>query len=324
MISLENYTDKELLSILQCNKLHELYDVLNEEKANNLFLSIQALPPIRPIPNKVIQALLVPITDTSSYPLILLGSIIGLVSGGTLSLLISTGIILSTSLILGGFFFYSNYKEMQKKERKINKLLHLYELKNEVADLYLHRKGLQIDLIEIPSYANKNEISLVKTSVRACMLITTSLFGTYFLGLNAAFSALGFSLVSVSMGPVGIIFGLGLALTLGIYFGSRHYQMLKQDDCFKFDQKCQEIIVGKKTNLCKQIKTNEMDLSLVGEVQTTKPIYSANIKTLRNKFSFRLNKLKSESTAPFFKPAQDNSDFSSKQSQEPSQKLHRL
>lgn len=304
MFSLEHCSDQELLNILRCNKLKELYDHLDEDKAKNLITNISNLGLRRPIPSKITQALLVPITDTSSYPFILLGSIIGLVSGGTLPLLISTGVILFTSLSIGGFFFYANYKEIQKKEDTVNRLLHLTELKNHVAEMFLRRQGLKIQIIEAPIYSDKHELSLLKGAVRSCMVISTTLFGTYFIGLNAVFSALGFSLISASMGPIGVIIGLGIALSLGIYFGYKHYQMLKQDDYFKFEQKCQEVIVGKKISLCQNLKTDELDKSPLGEIQKTKPIYSTNKDKSKNTFLFTLNKLNNV----FFRPSTEPND----------------
>ncbi len=290
MFSLDHLSNQELLNILRSNKLHALFDNLDEAKAQDLIDTIANLPPIQPFQNKITQSLLVPITDTSSYPFIFLGSIIGIVTGGILPLLISTGVILLTSLSIGGYFFYANFKEMQKKEAKVNRLLHLYELKNQVADLYLKRHGLEIKVLDTPVYTDKHQVSLMKGAVRSCMVIGTTLFGTYFIGLNAVFSALGFSLMSATIGPIGVIIGLGIALGVGLYFGYKHYQMLKQEDYFKFEQKCQEVIVGKKTSLCQNFKPEDQEQLHLGEVQKTKPIHSTNKDRSKNNFTFTLNK----------------------------------
>lgn len=303
---LEQYSNLELLNLIEhCNKLHDVYDLLDEKKAQRLFELIEAAPPKRLIKNKTIQALLLPLTDESSYPLMLLWSIIGLVSVGTLPLLISTAIMLVTSLSISGFFFYANYKEMVRRENKINKTYYLSELLNQAADRYLANQDLQIEATQRPQYTAKNKLSLIKEAIRPSLTITTSLFGTYFMGLNAIFSALGFTVLSATAGPVGIVIGLGVAVATGIYFGFTHYKKLSKEDLYHFKQTTQSVIVKQKTLYCRRIEDN----LLTNENTSYLSLFSPEGTKLKNKFVFEVMEAPKQHLNRFFgtQPREDAS-----------------
>lgn len=307
MFSLENYSDEELLNILDCNKIRDLYEMLEENKAKALYDEISNSPHTHKIPNKIVTALEIPIAEGSTYPFIFLWNFMGLVTISILPLLLCTAIIISASLLIGGFFFYSNYKDINKKETKINHALLLNDLKHDAIDLLLKRKGLSIEITDHPEFPHSKRFASIIDSVRIGATISTVLFGTYFLGIFTLFSSL------IAAPVTTIIVAAVLFIAIGIYFSFEHYQKLKHEDKFRFSQECQSVLLEKKKHLYQNLSKPEKSAQLeqqINEEQTlkTKPVSSADLdedeEPVHNVFSFKIKR----ATPSFFKTQPDADD----------------
>lgn len=280
-MSLEQCTTSQLLHLLRCKKRNAIYDIIDEETANELTLNLQKAHPPRSKKFKITQAIAAPLTDVSDYPLIVLWSVIGVISLGVLPLIVGTSILAIMSLTIGGLFCYSNYNEIQKKEQELNKLLYLYALKRQAADIILKRHHLNIEVSEKPSYTNKNLLPLIKESVSTAMLISTPLCSAYFLALNVVLTTFHLTLIAGFMtGPFGLMLGLLPAMLIGICFGYIHYLAAKQDDLHQFEEKCERVIVNKKIELCELLNLQD---------QPHLPLAAANRPPSKCKYKFTVN-----------------------------------
>lgn len=291
---IHSLSDEELMSIMQCDKSQDLYNTLDKRIADTLYSKIQEHSNQISILSKHTQALFIPITDASNYPMMFLWGIIGLVSMGTLSVVIGTLIMVATSLIVGGFFFHSNYLQLLSKENKLNHFFQLYNLKDQCADLYMERKNIVLSMDETPSYIYKNKMHLIKDSIRSGLLVSSTLFGTYFLGFHGIFTALNLTpVISATLGPWGIIVGLVVALGAGIYFGAKQFYASKQEDEYKFEKKCLKALVHKKKSLCDGMSKEQNINEMLHKSYASRPIYNnslAKITTITsNSYQFKLS-----------------------------------
>lgn len=291
MFSLDSYTNQELVAILNADKLNDLYDTLAENKINPLEQIIDISPP-KPIPNKILQALIIPITDTSTYPLILLWSIVGIISVGTMPLLITTGIVLLTSIAICSFFFYANYVSLLNKEIELNQKILFTQLKNEASDLFLFRKGYAFTVLDSPIYNPTNKLSSIAESVRVALLFTMSLFGSYFLGLYEILNALNVVSAIPFSGPAGLLLGLAITLPIGIFCGFQNYDTMQEEDKSLFEQNSAEVLLTKKIAICNQLDASGPDIALIDQRQATKPINTPVRSTLNQHHHFQVSRLK--------------------------------
>ncbi|TAL65315.1 MAG: DUF1097 domain-containing protein [Legionella sp.] len=293
MFDLEKFSDEELFKILNCTKLSLLHKLVSNDKIQGIYETIKNTPSVRRIPNKILQALLDPIANTATYPFLILWSLIGIAAGiGTLPATLCIAFLILSSSIIGGFNFYANYKELQKKEFKLNKILLLSELKNQAADLLLKRLEIKMELVDVPDYPDRKELTFILESIKVGMLISTSLFGTYFLGFLSLFS-------SILISPLGLLIALGVALGIGVYFGYYHYQMIKQEDVFNFNQKCQTLIIEEKIKLCNNIVESPKEEPLFEITLQSRPIYTTLNLFAEDQSNKHLT-YKLHRTSPFF------------------------
>lgn len=305
MSELNHLNNSELRQILECNKLNDFYQFLEEKTAESVVTYGHTIAPQLRRKSKLLQAISLPLTDSSSYPLLLLWSVIGVVTLGILSLLIGTGIMALLSILIGGLFIYANYKELTKDEKKNKKYCCLYALKEKAADLLLERHGLTITTRHVPNYKNKNHALLIREAVNTTALICTTLFGTYFLGLNAILTAFEtVTMASITIGPVGFLIGLGIAATISLFLGYHYYQALKADDYDKYQKKCLTTVVEKKTAVCQAVDNQDIQRVSRNEIQSTSRKFGISPPSDRSKFLFDLDVLQ-DNPATFFKHEQE-------------------
>ncbi|MFC7782566.1 hypothetical protein [Legionella taurinensis] len=305
MSELNQLNNSELRQLLNSNRLNDLYEFLDEGTVDALIAYGHRIAPKMRRKNKLLQAISLPLTDSSSYPLILLWSVIGVVTLGVLSLLISTSIMALLSLLMGGLFIYANYKELHRDELKNQKYCCLYALKNKTADLLLERNGLAVKTRRIPEYINKNRALLVRDAVNTTALICTTLFGTYFLGVNAVLTAFEAAAVAgLTIGPAGFLIGIGIAGFISLYLGYHYYQSIKADDYSKYQKKCLTTIVEKKAAVCEAIHNRDIELVSPNEIQS-KGALGVNSVSTRSKFLFTLTAVKDNA---FFKPEEEKKE----------------
>ncbi|VEG90852.1 hypothetical protein [Legionella spiritensis] len=274
MSLLEDYTDFELYNILQCHKSGELKQCVGHDEAARLIAGIQHIYRKKRKKQKWLQALSIPLSqDFSTHPLILLWTIVGVISLGTMPLLIGTAIMVCMSIFIGSVFFYSNYQEIQKKEKKLNQRFQLDLLKNQAIDLLLERNGLHVATISRPPYKHKDKLAHIRDAISTSLLISTTLFGTYFLGFTViltAFQTAGLIAATSAAGPIGLLAGLGVILAVSLYFGYKQYQIMKQNDQLKFEQKNLKKTVEEKVTLCRDLKKHRIQILSHEEIQSTK------------------------------------------------------
>lgn len=293
MSDLNDLNTSQLRHILSASKLNDLYTLMDEETVDSLIVYGNTIAPSMRRKNKLLQAISLPLTDPSSYPLILLWSVLGVVTLSVLSLIISTGIMALISLLIGGLFIYANYKELLRDERRNKKYCCLYALKNKTADLLLERHGLAIKTQYIPEYTNKNRALLIRDAVNTTALICTTLFGTYFLGVNAILTAFeATAAAGVTIGPLGFLVGIGLAVFISLYLGYHYYQSLKADDYRKYQKKCLTTVVEKKRAVCEAVHHREIERISENEIQSSKKL-GINTSGAKNRFLFTLTATKS-------------------------------
>lgn len=293
MSDLNHLHTNQLWQILSASKLHDLSTLMDEETVGSLIAYGEKIAPSMRRKNKLLQAISLPLTDSSSYPLILLWSVLGVVTLSVLSLMISTGIMALISLLMGGLFIYANYKELLRDERKNKKYCCLYALKNKTADLLLERYGLAIKTQHIPEYTNKNRALRIRDAVNTTALICTTLFGTYFLGINAILTAFEATAVAgATIGPAGFLVGIGLAVFISLYLGYHYYQSLKADDYRKYQKKCLTTMVDKKISVCQAVHHREIERISEHEIKSSKKL-GINTSGAKNRFLFTLTTAKS-------------------------------
>ncbi len=144
-------------------------------------------------------------------------------------------------------FFYATFNELTRENKRAVKEATLAEIKLMCANEIISRQKRQLHKAGIPQLTIsenlftlrprpkplKNLFPHLKKSVGAALMITPTLFGTYYFATSGILAAFGLSTIAAFMtGPIGIGIAMTIALAVGIYFGYTLYQACKKEELF--------------------------------------------------------------------------------------------
>ncbi|WED43848.1 hypothetical protein [Legionella cardiaca] len=286
-----------LYNILDCEKLKELIGIFGEERIRQFLAESSNHPVLQYHFSRTMQSFALFINDAPSYPLIILWSILGLINLGLIALTVITVSVVLFTVGLSVFYFIANYLEMQKAEYKFEKFLQFIDLKNRVIDLIFEREGIQLELEEKPSFKDKKKLTRIRDSVGLTLFTASTLFGTFFLGINAIVASFGATiLLSALTGPLGLMITLSICCGAGICFGINYYQMSKREDEKQFEQKYLTTLFNKKNSLCQHYREKKKLMDLTGDEQESNESYQAAKKIKRKEN----DSAKTNYSLPFF------------------------
>lgn len=255
-MTLEQLSESDLLNIVNSKKWSDLEAAFSKAELQQLIKEVKHPVAANHPNNKISQSLLTALTDAPSYPFIILWTLVGLVSLSVIPLTLITAGFFALTLISGGIFFYSSHNDLKKEAHKIDNNLRLTALKIACTKELIKRKTFEIDaelsdkntvnlqdllrFNPLPKliYKDKNKWTRIKNSLGAATMISSILFGTYYLGIGAVVTAFGLtSVASVLLGPIGIGVMLAVACLIGIAFGYKCYQAQKNSEELRKQQK---------------------------------------------------------------------------------------
>gem|GEM_PF-4110642 len=143
--------------------------------------------------------------------------------------------------VVGVVSFIGTYRGIEATEKEERKEEELLLLKKACAELYLAKhpevqKPQQA--VPPPKTADKNRWQKASDSLGTLMLVSSTLFYTYYaltLAISVAFA--GSALAVALTGPIGLGVALAVAFGVGLYFGYKRYQVYKENDRLQLERK---------------------------------------------------------------------------------------
>ncbi len=137
MCFLSGLSNDQLFAIIECKKREHL------DKEFEQYLAQAAAAYLKCFYKKIfLEALLVPVMDTISHPLLMLWSVLGMIAFGFMALSVITGGVALITLVCALIFFNANYKEIERLEAKKAKFFGFHGLQLLAADELLSRYEL--------------------------------------------------------------------------------------------------------------------------------------------------------------------------------------
>lgn len=288
-ISFDQVSNEELFLMLDCDDLKEIERKINKEKLK--IIITQGHYQTNYPRNKMLQVLTTTLTDAPSYSLLLLWSVIGLLSLTILPLSIITAGFGSIMLIASGIYFLSNFRELNKLLKKVNDFFKLASIQLAASEELIKRQYAQIsfkndelqervtmrnNFVLKPETKFSNRLPKIKESVGTTLMLGSTLFGTYYLGITAIIEAFGLSMIVGAMaGPIGIAIALSASFAIAAYFGYKHYQVCKHNALVKKQEKKLGQEIKERFYLCHELKTLlDQQKSLSGEKKSNSSNYA--------------------------------------------------
>lgn len=175
------------------------------------------------------------LTDVPSYPIVILWTILGLTTLGTMPLIITIISLVGAALLAGTIFFYASYREHRQEATKYETDFQYAALKLEALEIVIERQQEELSRLESLRFLAAHDTSVVassdttvyshlKQAVKATMLVGASLFSTFYT-TNAIVGEFGKHLFSGAMlSPIGLAIAGAISLCVGIYFGYTQFQ----------------------------------------------------------------------------------------------------
>ena len=265
----DNFSDEELLALLDCKTLKKIKRRFRHKVKPDLWTSfVQEHDASLHFPDMIEETLFHSINDATNISLLILLTIIGNI---TLELIPLTILTIACSLITLPtiiIFFISSYREnnqeLEKNKKEVDCIVVKMECANELTNRHKASLAAQSDNQLPPfKYENKHIFAKLRKALGFCLLITSTLFGTYYSGgaiLVHAFGAVTAS--SIMLGSVGISIAFGLALAIGIFCGYKNYQALvKKEEINKY-MKYQNEVIDDKRDACSSLHKAEVSPAL--------------------------------------------------------------
>ena len=271
MTLLKSLSLDELFFLINCKNITAFNNKFGEARAKQLLNEINLLDNVEDQNHKIIKSLYLAITDLPKYPLLICWTILNLVSFGIISLTLVTIMLSLFILLTGGIYFYSNYLKLNDEAEANKQLSQLTDLKLQCADLLIDYQTneinklkinhgskfawrpkiqeLQVNFNDAPQYI----IHKVKQSVESGIIVTTSLFQSYYLGLQTLISTSLLPIAALA-GPIGIGAVLSVCLAIGIYCGYKSYQTYQKEELLKNHQNEINNMVESKCSKCNELK----------------------------------------------------------------------
>lgn len=277
--SLKSSSLDELFHILDCKKLKDLSPTYNHVTNKDLIKLANELNPILLNRRKLLQSISATLTDSSVYPVLLLWNITGLITLNPLTWGIVTGLFFLFLLRAAKIQFSATYYELAKEEKKTLQSLQMMSLKQAVADEILAQLNPSFSIKNLPlSELKKTEKQTVllpqkRDSLNLGMLVGTTLFSTYFIGINAILTALGLTVIAAFLStPIGLIIGGSIAVGASLIFGYQQYRDDKQTEIARKKQNKLTKHVNVKIQECYRLQKICKKQQLISETQSVQPL----------------------------------------------------
>lgn len=269
----------ELFYILDCKKLKYIPQSFDTVSTKELIQLARELNPITLKRKGFLQALTSTFTDSSVYPFLLLWNLTGLITLNPLILGIVTSLFFIFLINAARVHFSGTFYELSKEERKTNHALQMIALKQAVADEILSqlKPSFMISALsaqELKQIENKIELAPQKRdALTVGMVVGTTMFSTYFVGLNAIFTALGLTTVAVFMStPIGLLIGGIISAAASLFLGRNQYNDDKQNEIARKKQNKLTKHFNVKIEECYRLQKICKKNQLINDVQNIQPI----------------------------------------------------
>lgn len=264
---LDGYSNEFLFSIFNCDSLAKVENKFGKEKVNELFAMPKHRYEIKHSNNAVIQSLAATLSDSPSYPLLILWTILGLLSFEIIPLTLLTIGIGMITLITGSIFFTATFRAIKEGIKKSNNEFKLFAIQLHVADELIERQYTIIhdappnlqhtiqshrDFVLKSNFSDHNKLSKINKALGATMMVGSMLFGTYYLGVSGIVTAFGLTTVIAGAlgGPLGIGIALILSFSVAAYIGYKHYQVYQHGSIIKKQKKEMTHTIEEKYTFC--------------------------------------------------------------------------
>lgn len=257
MSILDDFSDEELLLILDCDKFSEMKRKLRRQlDYTALKQAARESYNIKHPKSYIAESLFFSINDATSYSFLILLSIIGSITVQLLPLTIITVVLSMIAMATGVFFYIAAYRQRQRETYLIQKSLDINAIKLLCAEEWIKRNKFELnqdsechpewhsrsDEHHFPEfvYRNKHKMEKIRPALAFGLLTASMLFGTYYSGLAILLNAFGaVAAAGAMLGPIGIGVALAGAIVIGLLCVYVHYRALVREDRIARFQKYQ-------------------------------------------------------------------------------------